>query len=393
MARRLLRPSLMAPFRALSWVSLVVSAALAIGCGTESDSNAGGGGNSGTGPGGQTVTNGNGPTGGNNATTGAAQTTGTTSGNPTAGSTSSTGGMGAVGRCGDPVPPGAETALPPPTYSGGSCPTLASGANDLGGRSFLLVLPTDYDATKSYPVVFLWHWLGGSAEDFFERAEAQAAADEQQFIAVIPQKKGDLLFVWPVESIQTQARVDEEARFFDDMLACVAEQYTVDINCVSSVGVSAGALWTDQLASERSERIASFVSLSGGTGGVIRPWKPAAHKAPSLVLWGGPTDDCIGLLSFQTLSGDLENALTSEGHFFLECIHNCGHSEPPFESPPGASKYKGMWDFVKDHPYWLPPGASIYQTEGIAPDLPEWCGIGKGSATARTGQCENASEC
>lgn len=255
------------------------------------------------------------------------------------------------------------------------------------------MLPASYDPAQSYPVFFLWHWLGGSADDFLQRAEVQLAVDTQNFIAVIPEKKGDLLFTWPVENFGAQARVDEEAAFFDDMFACVAEQYSVDEQCVSSIGVSAGALWTDQLAHLRSTRLASFVSLSGGTGGVIKPWATPEHALPGLVLWGGETDTCQGLLSFETLSNDLETHLTEDGHFFLECIHNCGHSQPPFEGPSGFSQFKGMWDFALDHPYWLSPGASIYQTEGLSPDLPEWCAIGQGNARERTGECLDPSEC
>lgn len=293
---------------------------------------------------------------------------------------------------------GAAEPDPPPAYSGGTCPMLASGTNTIasGGadRAFILVLPTDYDPQKSYPLFFLWHWLGGDATDFLARAEVQAAADTQSFIAVIPEKKGDLFFTWPMDATSSQARVDEELGFFDDMFSCVTQAYTVDTSCVTSVGVSAGALWTDQLAHLRSTTLASFISLSGGTGGAaIKPWEAAEHKLPGLVLWGGDTDTCQGILSFKDLSNDLETHLTADGHFFLECIHNCGHSEPPFEAPMGYSKYKGMWDFALDHPYWVTPGDSVYIEEGLPPDLPEWCAIGQGNAMERTGECIDPSQC
>jgi len=305
-------------------------------------------------------------------------------------------GAPSVGRCGDPVPPGAATAKDPPKYSGGACPKLVAGVNTItstADRKFMLALPKDLKADEKPPLIFLWHWLGGEAKDFFEKGEIQAAVDTQRFIAVIPEKKGDALFVWPVEIIQSQARVDEELKFFDDMLACVSEQFSVDKNCVSSAGVSAGALWTDQLAGSRAEYLSSFLSLSGGVGGVIRGWGKPAHKLPGLVLWGGSTDSCAGLLSFNTLSASLETELEKGGHFFLECIHNCGHSEPPMAGATGFSKYQSLWQFVMDHPYWLPAGTSPYQKEGLPKVMPEWCGIGKGSATPRTGACANPSQC
>lgn len=186
-----------------------------------------------------------------------------------------------VVTCADEPPPGSELPDPLPTYAG-TCPTLAAGRNTISSsgadRQFLFVIPAGLAPTESLPVLFLWHWLGGDADGFLEKGEVQAAADRLRFLAVIPETKGDLVFKWPYSLIDSDARVEEELRFFDDMLACVAEQYAVNRNCISSAGVSAGALWTDQLAPRRSRILASFISLSGGVGvagdwlNPIRPW-------------------------------------------------------------------------------------------------------------------------
>ncbi len=298
--------------------------------------------------------------------------------------------------CNQAPPPGAKLAPPPPSYSGGTCPTLVAGENMISStghsRSFLLVLPTDLQPDEVLPVVFLWYWLGGSSEDFLEKGEVQSAVDTQRFLAVIPDKKGDLVFDWPFNVSDSAARQEEEYRFFDDMLSCVSAQFHVNSNCVASAGVSAGALFTDQLASGRSQYLASALSLSGGVGqpgeGLVKPWGNPAHALPMLVLWGGPLDICI-VINFQTASHNLESALSSDGNFFLECIHNCKHGEPPFDPPPGLSKYAGLWRFVFDHPYWLAPGDSPYKTTGIPTDAgyPSWCGIGAHSAVPRTGSC------
>ncbi|MCC6897688.1 MAG: hypothetical protein IT377_01870 [Polyangiaceae bacterium] len=360
-----------------------VASALSLACGGESEEDSPGSGGQSSG----------GQSSGGSAGTGAS---GGTAGDAGVAGSGGSAGQAAVGRCGDPVPAGAPTAKAPPKYSGGTCPTLAPGPNTLtstGERKFVLVVPKDLKAGEKPPLIFLWHWLGGDAQDFVTKGEIQAAVDSQRFIAVVPEKKGDLLFVWPVEIIQSQARVDEELKLFDDLLACVSQQFSVDPNCVSSAGVSAGALWTDQLAALRSEHLASFVSLSGGVGGVIRAWGNPARKLPGLVLWGGPTDTCGGLLSFNTLSATLEKELGADGHFFLECVHNCGHSEPPMAGAAGFSKYQSLWQFVMDHPYWLPKGQSPYLNSGLPKVMPEWCGIGQGSATPRTGACSSPSQC
>ena len=303
-------------------------------------------------------------------------------------------------RCGDPAPPGAALPAPLPPYSNGTCPQLVPGRNTLrsGGRDrqFLLVVPSEAPTTPR-PLMVMWHWLGASASSVLNRGGVQAAADRLHFIAAIPEAATDLAITipfvgtfdpkWPYLTITPEARTEQEAVFFDDMLACIAEQYPVDSSCVSTFGVSAGALWSSQLVQRRSTRLASALILSGGVGpatGVqqveIKGWAGAQHRVPSLVAWGGPTDQCG--LNFQTASRNLETGLA--GHAIIECVHNCGHAEPPIDDPMGLSV---LYNVALDHPYWLHPGETPYAVRGLPAGMPAWCALGRNSATPRTGEC------
>jgi predicted esterase len=217
--------------------------------------------------------------------------------------------------------------------------------------------------------------------------DVQAAVEKHRFIGVVPATKGDTFFKWPFEEVQSQSRVDEETTFFDDMLACVGAALPVEKECVSSIGVSAGALWTAQLAIARSERIASIVSLSGGVGEGVRPWKTTPHRLPAFVLWGGGDDvypEKLPILNFEKATKNLEGALAQDGHFVLECTHACGHQVPPFDEPPaGGLRFDPVWRFVLDHPYWLQGGASPWAVSAPA-TVPKWCAPGVGKATAMT---------
>ena len=303
--------------------------------------------------------------------------------------------------CSMSPPDGAALAPPLPTYSG-TCPIIETGydpewseagnviQSSGAARRFAVIVPDDLAEDEVLPVIFMWHWLGGSAKSFWERSAVQDAANVQRFIAVIPEAKGDSLFKWPFTVLDTDARMEEEFAFFDDMLACVAEQFNVEPNCVSSTGVSAGALFTGQLAGGRGDRLAAIMPLSGGVGGTVKPWKSAAHKMPALVLWGGPGDFCVAV-DFNAASKELEAGLMKDGHFVAECIHNCGHSTPPFEVPDDYTTFAPLWMFALDHPYWLADGESPYQGE-LPAGYPEWCAIGVGAATQRVGEC-SGSEC
>lgn len=270
-------------------------------------------------------------------------------------------------------------------------------------RQFILVVPDSPQPAEVFPVLFMWHWIGGSAQGFLEKGDVQNAANMQRFIAVLPVAVGANVIgtsfntKWPFDISQSTDRMNKEFRFFDDMLSCVNAQYTINRSCVSTIGVSAGALFTDQLVQARSEYLSSFVSLSGGVSATwIKPWNQATRRIPGVVLWGGdgpPQMDgvkdilgCAGIgMDFSVASKSLEQGLADDGHFFIECKHNCGHVEPPLTPPEGESKYAGMWEFAMDHPYWLAAGASPYKTEGLPPTMPAWCAIGANNAVPRSG--------
>ncbi len=327
-------------------------------------------------------------------TTGAGETE--TDGSTTA-ATGETGDLDML-LCGTEPPDGAEVAPPIPTF-GGICPTIELGflegddaaPNEImtagGPRRFAVVAPEDIADGEILPVIFMWHWLGGSAHDFYERSEVASAVEELRFVAVIPESKDDVLFKWPFTSLDTDERLEEEFAFFDDMLGCVDELFPIDANCVSSTGVSAGALFTGQLAGGRGEHLSSIMSLSGGVGGVVKPWTSSAHTMPAMVLWGGPKDFCVAV-DFDETSKALEEGLEKDGHFVVECVHNCQHSTPPFDVPMGFPTFAPLWMFALDHPYWLDDGASPYSEAGGLPlGYPEWCAIGVGSSDIRVGEC------
>ena len=329
-------------------------------------------------------------------------TTGDGDGDPGTGDGDGDGELPMLPLCGMAPPDGAQLAPELPTY-GGICPTLDTGMEFTlptggGDRSFIFVAPTDLAEDEVLPVMFMFHWLGGDADDFYDRAEVQYAADYYRFIAIIPNGRDiDQLvpFRWPFAVTDLDFLMDEDFQMFDDLLACTAEQYNVDKECVSAMGVSAGAMFTSMLASRHGERLSSFLSLSGGVGGLVKPWVSGGNVMPALVLWGGPEDFCIAI-DFEVGSETLEDELDAAGHPVMECIHNCAHATPPLETPPDQPDlplYAMAWEWMLAHPYWLEDGYSPYsEFDELPPQWPEWCAMGSGNADIRVGEC-GPSEC
>ncbi len=311
-------------------------------------------------------------------------------------------------RCGEEPPEWVEEAPELRAYSEGQCPTLEPGFNTIESsgheRQFKLIVPEDWDGETALPTIVMWHWLQGRADSFAERGQIQKAANQVGFMAIIPDARDDLPFQWPFTTTDDEERIMEEVMFFDDMMACANEFAEVDRQCITSTGISAGALWTSQLVQHRSDVLANFVALSGGVGPsedtdldaldelpsgpesnfteAIKPWEGAEHKIPGVVLWGGSEDTCF--INFEVTSQLLQIGLEDDGHFFLECIHNCAHTKPPTNPPEGEAPMAAFWEFALDHPRWVMEGTSPYQYEGVRSDLPQWCGIGMNGADIRT---------
>ncbi len=247
-------------------------------------------------------------------------------------------------------------------------------------RSFRLLVPMSYDGSQPMPLVFAWHWLNASSNSFVQDGELESAIEEMGFIAVLPDKllkaNGDkaYLFDWPFVEV---SNAEKELTFFDDMLSCVSEQFSIDPTRVYGIGVSAGALWLTYLMStDRIDYLAAAESLSGGLGEVAGAWEmqftPRPHKFPAVVLWGGPTD-WLGV-NFAEASMRLRDALLIDGHFVVVCTHDAGHAVPPIDAPPWSNtRFWSLWRFMLDHPYAVRP--SPYESTGLPAGFPDWCSL------------------
>lgn len=291
------------------------------------------------------------------------------------------------------IPPSPRDPPPLRAYSHGTCPRLVGAPTSdasinrnfrSGGqtRTFRLVVPRNYDGTSEWPVLFAWHWLNASSGSFVRQGELETATEQMRFIAVVPDEQvrsnGDSLFLFDWPFAETWG-VADELTFFDDMLACVSQQFRVDRRRVHGVGVSAGGLWLTYLTTtDRANYFASVEVMSGGLGDVLGVWRmeyvPQPNKFPAMVLWGGPSD-FLGV-NFDEASRRYRDALIRDNHFVEQCVHSSGHAMPPVDPPAdGGTRFRPLWQFLLDHPYGLPPRTSPYQDAGIPSGSPSWCHV------------------
>jgi dienelactone hydrolase len=249
-------------------------------------------------------------------------------------------------------------AWPVPLYDG-TCPQFTDGLNEDflssgNNRQFRLALPDNPDGA---PVIFAWHWLGGSAQQAMDWLEFGELPQSENVIVVAPESDG-----YPSEwRFDQESDNNPDATLFEDILACLVEQWDVDLGRVHTTGMSAGGLWSTWMILNRSEWLASAAPMSGGV--LSNYYTSPTDPIPVMLIWGGPTD-VYGSFSFDLASKDFSEDLQGDGHFVVECDHGSGHVPP--DSPATLA-----WDFFSEHP----KAEDSPWEAGLPTHLPSFCSL------------------
>ena len=134
-------------------------------------------------------------------------------------------------------------------------------------REWYEYVPDCCSPDQKWPLVFVMHGRGGTAETFFDISNMYQAANRRKFIVVCPQasvyqqKKGGLKNVATWEGMLDKTPIDD-VRFFRIMIADIESRLPVDKGRIYACGQSAGGLMADTLCEFAGELFAATVSWS-----------------------------------------------------------------------------------------------------------------------------------
>jgi polyhydroxybutyrate depolymerase len=128
-------------------------------------------------------------------------------------------------------------------------------------RWFTVHVPPVYRPGVPVPLVINLHGRTGTAFQQETLTQMNAKADKEGFIAVNPQALGNPSTWWGVIPGSTgQADID----FFDDMLAYLQREISIDPVRIYVTGMSNGATMANRLGCDFSDTIAAIALVSGG---------------------------------------------------------------------------------------------------------------------------------
>lgn len=215
-------------------------------------------------------------------------------------------------------------------------------------REYILRLPDDYDPSQSYPLVFTWHPLGGSAEFIADMG----------YYGLVEASGGQAIFVSP-EGLEDDVgdrgwwNTDGgDMDFYQAMRALFTSELCFDEDRIFSTGFSFGAMFSFNLACSEDSQIRAIApqagSAFGGCGGTrqvatfgvigVEDSLLDGHRSAmqSLVERNGcferlemETSWCDGLDEDEMPCTCWEYQDCDAGYPVIECEFNAGHTFAP----------------------------------------------------------------
>ena len=168
-----------------------------------------------------------------------------------------------------------DRPAPPP---GGSEGRLAFGGKD---RSYLLHVPSSYDADTPTPVVFNFHGHGSSAAAQMAYADFRPLADREGFVIVAPDGQGSPRRFTLLGATATEA---DDAEFATALLDHLSAELCIDERRVFATGMSNGGALSSVLACKAADRFAAVGAVAAVI--YVPPCAEDARPAPIVAMMG-----------------------------------------------------------------------------------------------------------
>jgi polyhydroxybutyrate depolymerase len=270
-------------------------------------------------------------------------------------------------------------------------------------RTYRIHVPVSYDVTKAYPLLFVFHGLGGDGGEMERGTKFNDVSDSKGFMVVYPDGYNSS---WSDGSGVTpagRAGIDDVG-FVSALIVNLAKELRIDLNRVYATGFSNGGLFAQRLACELSDKVVAVASVAGTMAQKLsqdcRPSRPVpvmhVHGTEdSIVPWEGGEVRGVGISGWGVLSVPVmvkkwvdingcstsakteyvqDNGKTGRAEFFGGCRTNTevvsytlnggGHEWPgmmkDITSSPLSSAKTGryvyaeevIWGFFEKHPKW-----------------------------------------
>lgn len=214
---------------------------------------------------------------------------------------------------------------PQPTF------TVTDEAITVGGlaRSYVLVVPGDYDAARRYPLVVAMHGDGGDGASMRAGFAVESASGAGALVAYPSGRNQTWDLYAPADS-------DQDVAFLEALVASLAARFSVDTSRVFATGFSSGAFMANQMACRRPALFRAIASHGGGA--------PSEPRDPTATTWdgtgftrcAGQTTGVAALVVHGKDDGVVSWESGSYSAKYWSTVNGCGNARVPASGVLGA---------------------------------------------------------
>ena len=139
-------------------------------------------------------------------------------------------------------------------------------------RTYIIDLPSNYDRSQSYPLIYVFHGGGGNAENIKDTTNFSQKAEEESFIVVYPDGSGKLnkkLLTWNCGfccGYALENNVDDIG-FIRALTEYFIEEYQIDETRIYATGLSNGGIMSYYVGAALSDIFAAVAPVASQIGG------------------------------------------------------------------------------------------------------------------------------
>ena len=133
---------------------------------------------------------------------------------------------------------------------------------DGNNREYIRYVPSIYDGSEAYPLMFSFHGGGGTSNDFININDMRSVADTAGFIAIYPQAAvdpNDGSNAW----LHKAPTSHDDVFFIEAIIDTLSNDFFIDNDRVYACGYSEGGIFSYELACRLNNRIVAISSVSG----------------------------------------------------------------------------------------------------------------------------------
>lgn len=147
----------------------------------------------------------------------------------------------------------------------------------------MLFVPTGYEPTRKYPVVFALHGFAGNGSGLRQIAVWEPVAEKEKFIVVYPDGSSFPLR-WNIGRIANIPTIDD-VQFIRDVITHLSSIATVDKERIFVTGFSNGGQMTHRIACKLADQIAAVGIVEGFDSGMLDGCTPS-RPISIMAFWG-----------------------------------------------------------------------------------------------------------